>query len=231
MSDFRFTDIEACVFDAYGTLFDIQAPMVRRQAKIGPKAEALAELWRRKQLEYSWLRTLMGRHADFWRVTGDALDHSMAVLGIEDRALRAELMQTYLNLDAYPDARQVLEEVKATGRKTAILSNGSETMLTAVINRAQMVRHLDHVISVEERASYKPHPSVYLLAAEKLEIDASHICFVTGNAWDAAGAAAFGFQVAWVNRTAAPAECLPHGPNVTIASLAELPPLLAHREP
>lgn len=231
MSDFRFTDIEACVFDAYGTLFDIQAPMVRRQARIGPKAEVLAELWRRKQLEYSWLRTLMGRHADFWRVTGDALDYAMATLGIEDRALRAELMQTYLNLDAYPDARQVLEEVKATGRKTAILSNGSETMLTAVINRAQMVRHLDHVISVEERACYKPHPSVYLLAAEKLEIDAAHICFVTGNAWDAAGAAAFGFQVAWVNRTGAPDECLPHAPNVTIASLAELPPLLGHREP
>ncbi|MET4700078.1 2-haloacid dehalogenase [Constrictibacter sp. MBR-5] len=230
MSDFRFTDIEACVFDAYGTLFDIQAPMARRREKIGPKADELSALWRRKQLEYSWLRTLMGRHADFWRVTGDALDHAMAVLGLTDPVLRADLMQTYLNLDAYPDAKPMLEQVKAAGKKTAILSNGSETMLTAVVNRSEMTRSLDHVISVEERASYKPHPSVYLLAAEKLEVDAAHVCFVTANGWDAAGAAAFGFQVAWINRTGAPVENLPHQANVTITSLSDLPPLLGHRD-
>lgn len=213
MSDFRFTDIEACVFDAYGTLFDINAPMARRRDRIGPKADELAVLWRRKQLEYSWLRTLMGRHADFWRVTADALDNAMATLGIADPVLRAELMQTYLNLDAYEDARATIEAVKAAGKKTAILSNGSETMLTAVVNRAELTRCLDQVISVEERASYKPHPSVYQLAVEKLEVDIAHICFVTANGWDAAGAAAFGFQVAWINRTGAPPESLPHHAN------------------
>src|SRR3546814_5599028 len=231
MSDFRFTDIEACVFDAYGTLFDIEAPMGRRRAKIGPKTDELTDLWRRKQLEYSWLRTLMGRHADFWRVTGDALDHAMAALGMTDPVLRADLMQTYLNLDAYEDAKPALERIKASGKKTAILSNGSETMLTAVVNRAEIVRTLDQVISVEERASYKPHPSIYLLAAEKLEVDAAHVCFVTANGWAAAGAGAFGFQVAWINRSGGPPENLPHAPNVTISSLADLPPLLGHREP
>ena len=172
----------------------------------------------------------MGRHADFWRVTGDALDHAMAALGLTDPVLRADLMQTYLNLDAYPDAKPMLERVKAAGKKTAILSNGSEMMLTAVVNRSEMSRSLDHVISVEERACYKPHPSVYLLAAEKLEVDAAHVCFVTANGWDAAGAAAFGFQVAWINRTGAPVEKLPHQANVTITSLGDLPPLLGHRD-
>ncbi|MFN4088687.1 MAG: haloacid dehalogenase type II [Alphaproteobacteria bacterium] len=229
MSDFRFTDIEACVFDAYGTLFDIQAPIERRRAKIGPKADELAALWRRKQLEYSWLRTLMGRHADFWRVTGDALDHAMAALGLRDPVLRADLMQTYLNLDAYPDAKPTIERVKAAGRKAAILSNGSETMLTAIVNRAEMARTLDHVISVEEKGSFKPHPSVYLLAVEKLEVEIPHICFVTANGWDAAGAAAFGFQVALIDRQGATPEYLPHHANVTIASLADLLPLLGLR--
>src|SRR3546814_584087 len=133
--------------------------------------------------------------------------------------------------DLYEDAKPALERIKASGKKTAILSNGSETMLTAVVNRAEIVRTLDQVISVEERASYKPHPSIYLLAAEKLEVDAAHVCFVTANGWDAAGAGAFGFQVAWINRSGGPPENLPHAPNVTISSLADLPPLLGHREP
>src|SRR3546814_13141040 len=123
MSDFRFTDIEACVFDAYGTLFDIEAPMGRRRAKIGPKTDELTALWRRKQLEYSWLRTLMGRHADFWRVTGDALDHTMAALGMTDPVLRADLLQTNLNLAASDDAEPALERIKASGKNTANLSN------------------------------------------------------------------------------------------------------------
>src|SRR3546814_12726418 len=138
MSDFRFTDIEACVFDAYGTLFDIEAPMGRRRAKIGPKTDELTALWRRKQLEYSWLRTLMGRHADFWRVTGDALDHAMDDLGMTDPVLRADLMQTYLNLDASEAAKAVLERIKASGKKTAILSDDAETMGTAAENRAAL---------------------------------------------------------------------------------------------
>ena len=224
----RFSEIQAVVFDAYGTLFDFASPVARRRERIGADAERLVEIWRRKQLEYSWVRTLMGRHTDFWRVTGDALDYAMAAVGRDDPALRAELMQLYLDLDAYPDARPTVERLKAAGLRTAILSNGSPTMLTALVNRADLTRCLDAVLSVEERACYKPHPSVYQLAVDHLGIAAPHICFVSGNGWDAAGAAAFGFQVAWINRSRQPAEQLPDVPKATIDSLGDLPSLLGH---
>jgi len=226
MSESRLTDIEACVFDAYGTLFDFTSPIARRRERIGEKADELSELWRRKQLEYSWLRTLMGRHADFWRVTGDALDHAMKTVGIDDPGLRAELMQVYLSLDAYPDAYAAIEAVRGKGLRTAILSNGSPTMLTAVVNHTQLTRQLDMVLSVEERAVYKPHPSAYQLAVETLGVAAPHICFVSANGWDVAGAGAFGFQVVWLNRGDGPAELLPHPAVAEIRSLEELPALL-----
>ena len=226
MSEPRFSDIQAVVFDAYGTLFDFASPVARRRERIGDRAEELLELWRRKQLEYSWLRTLMARHTDFWRVTGDALDYAMAAVGLTDPVLRAELMQLYLDLDAYPDARPTVEKVKAAGMRTAILSNGSPTMLTALVNRADLTRCLDAVLSVEERACYKPHPSVYQLAVDHLGVAAPHVCFVSANGWDAAGAAAYGFQVAWINRNRQPTEQLAHLPNVIIGTLGDLPPLL-----
>lgn len=226
MTESRLTDIEACVFDAYGTLFDFMSPIARRRERIGGRADELCELWRRKQLEYSWLRTLMGRHTDFWHVTGDALDYAMNAVGLRDPGLRAELMQVYLTLDAYPDARDAIARVKAGGLQTAILSNGSPSMLTAVVNRAQMARTLDAVLSVEERTVYKPHPSAYQLAVETLGVAAPHVCFVSGNGWDVAGAGAFGFQVVWLNRAENPPEALPHPAIATIRSLEELPALL-----
>lgn len=226
MSETRLTEIEACVFDAYGTLFDLTSPIIRRRERIGEMADKLCELWRRKQLEYSWLRTLMGRHADFWHVTGDALDYAMKAVGIDDPGLRAELMQVYLSLGAYPEARGAVERIKGSGMRTAILSNGSPTMLMALVNRAEMNRMLDAVLSVEEKGLYKPHPSVYQLAVETLGVAAPHVCFVSGNGWDVAGAAAFGFQVVWVNRGDALPEILPHGPMAEIGALDELPPLL-----
>jgi len=227
MSEPHFKDIQACVFDAYGTLFDFVAPMARRRDRIGDKTDHLIALWRRKQLEYSWLRTLMGRHTDFWHVTGEALDYAIAALGLTNPALRAELMQVYLTLDAYPDASPTLERIKAAGLRTAILSNGSSTMLTAIVNHAGITRMLDAVLSAEERSSFKPHPVVYRLAVDVLDIAAPHICFVTANGWDAAGAAAFGFQTAWINRTGEPPEQLPNGPTATIGTLDDLPALLA----
>ena len=226
MTEPRFAEIQAVVFDAYGTLFDFASPVARCRGRIGPPADQLVEIWRRKQLEYSWLRTLMARHTDFWRVTGDALDYAMAVVGLADPALRAELMQLYLDLDAYPDARATVERVKGAGLRTAILSNGSPTMLTALVNRSDLTRCLDAVLSVEERACYKPHPSVYQLAVDSLGVAAPHVCFVSANGWDAAGAAAFGFQVAWINRTGQPMEQLPYGPNAVITTLGDLPPLI-----
>lgn len=231
MSETHFTEIEAVVFDAYGTLFDIDAPLARRRERLGETADQLSELWRRKQLEYAWLRTIMGRYIDFWHVTGEALDFAMASLGIQDSLLRAELMQTYLNLDAYPDAAGALDALREKGLRTAILSNGSPTMLTAAVNRAEFTRRLETVISVEERAAYKPHPSVYLLAVEKLGVAAPHVAFISANGWDVAGAAAFGFQTAWINRRNAPQESLPASPGIVITSLADLPRLITPMAP
>src|SRR6056297_3605853 len=133
-------NIQACVFDAYGTLFDFSSPMQRRREKIGPEADRLNALWRQKQLEYSWLRSLMGAYVDFWQVTGEALDYALNACGIDDPALRAGLMELYLSVEPYPECLTTLETLKGGSMRTAILSNGSPTMLTAATNNAGMVR-------------------------------------------------------------------------------------------
>lgn len=219
-------DIRACVFDAYGTLFDFSSPMQARRARIGPEADRLNTLWRQKQLEYSWLRSLMGAHADFWQVTGEALDYAMAACNIADPGLRAELMELYLCPQPYPESLATLKTLKAAKRYAAILSNGSPTMLTAAVNRAEMTPLLDAVMSADEAGTYKPHPSVYRLVTERLEIEPAQVLFLSSNAWDVAGAAHFGFTVAWCNRMGNPPESLPGKPAVTIASLAEVPGLI-----
>ena len=222
----RWTDIGACVFDAYGTLFDYGSAAARGKDRLGADWAAVSELWRRKQLEYSWLRTLMGRHADFWHVTAEALDYALAAHGRDDPALRAFLMQQYFSLDAYPDAVPILDRLRASGLKTAVLSNGSPTMLVGAINSARLSDRLDAVLSVETAAVFKPHPSVYQIAVDKLGLPAHRICFVSANGWDAVGAAAFGLRVIWINRTKAPAERLPAAAAVEISSLADLDGIL-----
>jgi 2-haloacid dehalogenase len=217
---------EACVFDAYGTLFDVTAAARRCSDALGPKADALAALWRTRQLEYTWLRSLMGRHVDFWQVTGDALDFAMASLGIGDAGLRARLMDLYHNLDAYPDARAALEALRRAGRPAAILTNGAPAMVAAAVKSAGLGPLLDHVLSVEEVGIFKPHPSVYELASHRLGLAPERICFVSSNGWDVAGAAEIGFLGVWVNRTGAPRERLPRGPVAEIDSLDALPRLL-----
>ncbi len=216
----------ACVFDAYGTLLDVNSAARRCRDALGPMADPLASLWRTKQLEYSWLRSLMGRHADFWQVTGEALDYAMATLGVEDSGLRKRLMELYLVLSAYPDAKATLEALKRAGRPAAILSNGSPQMLAAAVKSAAIGDLLERVISVEDCGIYKPHPSVYALATKRLGLPAERICFVSSNAWDAAGAALVGFKVAWVNRAGAKPERLPASPAAEIQSLVELRALL-----
>jgi 2-haloacid dehalogenase len=219
--------IRACVFDAYGTLFDVHAPVQKLAAEIGEKAEALSKLWRQKQLEYSWLRSLMGVHADFWHVTGDALDYALAFHGIEDPGLKDELMVLYLKLDAYEDARSALEALKSRNMRTAILSNGSPSMLDAAVRSAGLDKLLDEVLSVEDVGIYKPSRRVYRLAMQKLGIhDASSICFVSANPWDAQGAAQFGFQSIRVDRFGLKDERLPGKPVALIPSLAELASLV-----
>lgn len=226
MANPQFADIGACVFDAYGTLFDFNSAAARCRDQLGDKADRLSEVWRLKQLQYTWLRSLMGRHEDFWTVTGDALDYAMQAVGIDDAPLRAQLMELYLSLDAYPEVKETLETLKAGKIRTAILSNGSPSMLIAAVKSAGLYELIDAVLSIESVGIYKPHPSVYQLAVDELKVPADRISFQSSNAWDANGAAAYGFKVAWVNRFGQPPEALPGEPQAELSSLAELPALL-----
>ena len=222
----RFGDISVCVFDAYGTLFDYNTAAGRHSATLGEKAAPLADLWRLKQLQYTWLRSLMGRYTGFWQVTGEALDFAMGELGIEDESLRANLMEAYLTLDTYPEVQETLATLRAHGLRTAILSNGESGMLDAAVEAAGIADSLDAVLSVEEVGIYKPHPSVYQLVVDGLGVEAANVSFQSSNAWDANGAAAFGFRVAWCNRFGQGQERVPEAPDAEIATLAELPALL-----
>lgn len=222
----RLAEIEACVFDAYGTLLDVSSAVSRSSAARLPQAEQLWRLWRQKQLEYTWLRSLMNRHADFWRVTGESLDHAMEQLGLAEPALRAELMQLYLQLDAYPDAAPALQRLKAAGMRTAILSNGSTTMLAAGVAAAKIRDHLDLVLSIDEVSVFKPSPAVYGRAVDRLGVQANRVCFLSSNGWDAHGAQSFGFHAVWINRHRLAADRLPSPPEIVVSSLADVPPLL-----
>jgi len=222
----RLQGIGACVFDAYGTLFDIHSPTARIADEIGGKAQALSDLWRLKQLQYTWLRSLMRVHVDFWQVTGEALDFALAVHAIDNPALREKLIELYLTLDAYPDARDTLAALKQRGYMTAILSNGSPRMLQAAVESSGLAAHLDAVLSIEEAGVFKPDPSVYRLAVDRLKVSAGQICFVSANAWDAAGGAHFGYQVVHLNRFSQPPERLPGKPAAVVRGLADLPALL-----
>lgn len=227
MTNPAFSDIGACVFDAYGTLFDVHSAVARGGKSLGDKAGAVSALWRQKQLEYTWLRSLMGAHADFWQVTQDSLSYALAAHDCEDAGLQAELMELYLRLDAYDDAAETLKILKARGRTTAILSNGAPKMLSAAVASAGLEDKLDAVLSIEEVGLYKPAPRVYRLAVDRLGTRPNRICFVSANAWDAAGAAHFGFRVAWLNRFDQRPERLPGQPAAVLRSLSELPALLA----
>ena len=226
MSHPAFQDIGACVFDAYGTLFDVHSAARRAGDALGEKAAAVSAVWRDKQLQYTWLRSLMGAHADFWQVTGEALDFALASQGIEDSALRARLMELYLSLEAYPDAVPALSKLRAGGKQTAILSNGAPEMLGAAVGSAGLDAVLDAALSVEEVGVYKPDNRVYQLAVDRLGVEAGRICFVSTNCWDAHGAAHFGFRVAWMNRFGQQDERLPGTPAAVVQGLDELPGLL-----
>ena len=226
MSNPAFADIGACVFDAYGTLFDVHSAVGRGGGALGDKAQPVSALWRQKQLEYTWLRSLMKAHVDFWQLTGDGLDYALAANGVDDPALSDRLMDLYLSLDAYPDVKAALEQARAGGKKTAILSNGSPKMLQAAIDSAGLGDLLDDALSIEDVGIYKPDSRVYQLAVDRLGVAGGRICFVSTNGWDAHGAANFGFKVAWLNRFGQQPEKLPGEPSAVITTLAELPGLL-----
>ena len=212
----------AYVFDAYGTLFDVHSAVARLASRIGPSAAALSELWRARQLEYSWTHSLMGRYADFWSITERALDYAMARYDIDGAKLRSDLLGAYLDLDAYAEVPDVLRRLKQAGKTVAVLINGTPAMLRSAIASAGLTSLVDSVLSVDANGLYKPDPRVYRYAIGALTVDAAAVSFQASNAWDIAGAGCFGLQVVWVNRRGGPREyaesCRAH----EITSLAEL---------
>ena len=216
--------ISACVFDAYGTLLDVHAAVRRHATRLGPAAEAMSTLWRTKQLEYTWVRSLMGRHADFRAVTAEALDHALAVHKIAaDASLRGDLLAAYRELDAFADARDTLRALRKAGLKTAILSNGTADWLAAAAKVAKIDTELDAIWSIESVGIFKPDPRVYRLATHGLGLAAPDIGFVSSNPWDAAAAAVNGFQAVRVNRANGPAEYASIVAVPEVACLADLP--------
>ena len=226
MTDVRIERIQACVFDAYGTLLDVNSAVMHCADEIGPDAARLSEMWRQKQLQYTWLRSLMRDHADFWQVTGEALDFSLAALGIDNPALRDRLLALYRELDAFPEVPDTLTRLKDAGMRTAILSNGAPEMLDAAVKANGLDALLDDVQSVEDVGVFKPDPRVYQLSVDRLGVAKENICFLSSNGWDAAGAGSFGFRVVWINRYGQPVEHLPARPDAEIDTLSPLPDIL-----
>jgi len=218
--------IKACVFDAYGTLFDVHSAVGKHRARLGEIADQVSAVWRTKQLEYTWLRSLMGRHADFWQVTPDALDFAFDMHTLKDSALRKDLIEAYLQLECYPEVTGALSELKTRGFEIAILSNGTPMMLEAAVKNSRLETMIPKIFSVETAGVFKPDPRVYQIAVDELDLKPEEIIFQSSNAWDASGAAAFGLKVAWVNRFDQSPERLPGRPQVEIKDLSELPALL-----
>jgi 2-haloacid dehalogenase len=212
--------VDGLLFDAYGTLFDVHS-VVEAGRAVTADPQALSTLWRQRQLEYTWLRSLMGRYEDFWAITEAALVFAARRLGLAlDAAARRRLMEAYLTLDAFPEVPEALDRLR--GLPCAILSNGAPAMLEAVVAHNGLGACLHAVISVDAARIYKPAPAVYALGPARLGLSRERIGFVSSNAWDVAGAKAFGFQVAWVNRQGAPPEELGATPDLEVRDLREL---------
>lgn len=214
--------LPAFVFDAYGTLFDVNAAIARYRQEVGPDADRVSELWRSKQLEYTWTLTLAGRYAEFWSLTQQALDFALARVSSVDKRLKPKLLDAHFELGAYPDARDVLRELKRRGHRTAILSNGSPQMLDAAVAAASIGPDLDFVLSVDRIRMYKPRPEVYALVPQITGIAPDEVVFVSSNRWDVMGAAAFGFRTAWINRANVPEEYAGTSSPLILTNLAGL---------
>ncbi|AHD10768.1 haloacid dehalogenase type II [Phaeobacter gallaeciensis] len=224
--------ITTCIFDAYGTLFDVTA--AARQAAHEPEFPHLidhwAELanhWRLKQLQYTWLRAITNAHTDFWQVTQDGLDWAMEATGLSgDPQLRKRLLDLYWQLQAYEEVPEMLRALKAAGLQTAILSNGSPKMLEGAVNSAGVSGLLDDVLSVEAVGVFKPAAQVYDLVGKRFSCQRNEVLFVSSNGWDAAGASGYGFTTAWVNRGGEPMDRLPWTPHHVLSDLSSIPTLL-----
>lgn len=224
--------ITTCIFDAYGTLFDVAA--AAREAASEPGRDAFAKHWakvandwRLKQLQYTWLRAISDAHTDFWQVTQDGLDWALEASGLQaDTELRARLLALYWELSAYPEVPDMLAALKSAGLKTAILSNGSPDMLHGAVESAGIQALLDDVLSVESVGVFKPDYRVYNIVLESFSCSREEVLFVSSNGWDAAGAAGFGFQTAWVNRAREPVDRLPWQPHHQLSDLKTIPNLV-----
>jgi 2-haloacid dehalogenase len=232
--------VRALVFDAYGTLYDVQSVLAKAEALCPGKGEVITQIWRLKQLEYTWLRSLMQEYEDFWAVTGAALDFALRAAGYEpNNAIREPLMENYLHLDPHPEAREALAAL--AGHKLAILSNGSPRMLQELVRNSGLDRWIEAAISIDSVRAYKPHPSCYALVEPALGVPKEEVLFVSSNSFDVAGAKAFGFEVAWVQRSSGivpttmfgmlrgRAEELGRAPDHTVSALTDLPELLRVR--
>ncbi|MBU0781785.1 MAG: haloacid dehalogenase type II [Alphaproteobacteria bacterium] len=220
--------ITTCIFDAYGTLFDVNAAARRAaqepgQERLAAVWEQLARDWRQKQLEYSWLRAVADRHCDFWQLTQDGLDWAMEAAGLDDPALRKRLLALYWELEAYPEVPAMLRTLKDRGLTTAILSNGPPDMLRAAITLAGLNDLLADALSVEDVGVFKPHVSVYDMVGNRFGCRRDQVMFVSSNGWDAAAGAGYGFHTAWVNRLGAPIDRLYAQPQHVLPDLSTLP--------
>lgn len=224
--------ITTCVFDAYGTLFDVAAAARIAAAEPGRDAlkacwQKLANDWRLKQLQYTWLRAVADAHGDFWDVTQDGLDWAMENNALNDPELRERLLQLYWELQAYPEVPDMLVALKHAGLNTAILSNGSPAMLEGAVKSAGLFELLDETLSVESVGVFKPHKSVYDLVGKRFDCAKDQVLFVSSNGWDAAASAGYGFQTVWVNRAAEPMDRLPWTPANVLKDLTTIPELAA----
>ena len=210
------------VFDAYGTLFDVHSAVARQREAVGPEADRLSNIWRAKQLEFTWTRALMGAYKPFWSLTEEALDFALARVPAVDRAVKPALLDAYKTLSAYPEVRDVLEGLKARGAKTAILSNGSPQMLDSAVTSAGLKPVLDACLSVDVLKTYKTAPKVYRMVLDYFEAEAGDVSFQSSNRWDIAGAVAFGFRCVWINRIDAPDEYTDLRPDRVLSDLSGL---------
>ncbi|MCB4822206.1 haloacid dehalogenase type II [Roseicella aerolata] len=218
---------KAAIFDAYGTLLDVHAAVGHHAARLGQRAQPVSALWRAKQIEWSWILSATGAYEPFWTLTEKALDHALAVHGLRDAALRADLLEAYRRLDAYPEAAPMLAALRARGIPTAILSNGSPEMLDASVAAGGLGALLDDVLSVHPLRCFKPDARVYALAMARFACQPHEVAFVSSNPWDAYDAMRFGFRVFWVNRAGGPAEYWLDQTATILPDLAGLPERLA----
>lgn len=223
--------ITTCIFDAYGTLFDVgsaarRVAMSSDNQTLQHNWPQLAELWRQKQLQYTWLRAITNTHTDFWQVTQDGLDWAMEALGLSDPELRERLLTLYRELEPYPEVSEMLRRLKNRGLTCAILSNGAPEMLNAAVNSAGIQMYLDDVLSVEQVGVFKPASKVYDLVGERFGCRSEEVLFISSNGWDAAGASGYGFETVWANRAGDPVDRLPWRPQHILPDLNAIPDLI-----